>query len=141
MVLDVILFMICTKHEQVQIPMIQQCDDIPIFELINQYQNQQLGIKISNEEEKVISSYFRNRINSDYTTLSSSQTINNFNSSKFPFSFEELNRALIAYDTNDIFQPQQQQEEFSPSTMTNSLTYRTFSSSSSSNSSLTPQYV
>jgi len=96
--------------------------------------------------------FYRNRINSDYTTLSSSSHINNnSNSSKVPFSFEELNHALLSYDTGDIFQqqyqqPQQQpqQQEFYPSilsTMTNSLTHRTFSSSSSSNSSLAPQYA
>jgi hypothetical protein len=94
----------------------------------------------------------RNRINSDYTTLSSSHINNNSDSSKVPFSFEELNHVLLSYDTGDIFQQQyqqpqqqpQQQEEFYPSilsTMTNSLTHRTFSSSSSSNSSLAPQYI
>ncbi|CAF0849542.1 unnamed protein product [Adineta ricciae] len=99
----------------------------------------------------------RNRINSDFTALSSSSSssshlINNLTSSKLPFTFEELNQALLSCDTDDIFhhQPQQQQQqtqqhqEFYPSilsTMTNSLTHRTFSSLSSSNSSLAPQYI
>ncbi|CAF1479407.1 unnamed protein product [Adineta steineri] len=87
----------------------------------------------------------RNRINSDYATLSSSHIINNnSSSSKVPFTFEELNRALLSCDTDDIFQQAQEKQDFYPSilsTMTNSLTHRTFSSSSSSNSSLTPQYL
>jgi hypothetical protein len=81
----------------------------------------------------------RNRINSDYTTHSEQ-------SSKFPFTFEELNRALLSYDTGDIFQ--QEQPQVQPQTypsilppITNTLTCRTFSLSSSSNSSLTPQYI
>ncbi|CAF1259468.1 unnamed protein product [Rotaria sordida] len=92
----------------------------------------------------------RNRITSDYTTLSPSHIITNLNSSKTPFSFQELNRALLSYnDNSDLIQQQYQQQhqqkhEFYSSilsTMTNSLTHRTFSSSSSSNSSVAPQYV
>jgi hypothetical protein len=58
---------------------------------------------------------------------------------------EELNRALLSYDTGDVFQTQQQQQQQTyPSILpplTNTFTCRTFSSSSSSNSSLTPQYI
>ncbi|UJR30771.1 hypothetical protein I4U23_018291 [Adineta vaga] len=91
----------------------------------------------------------RNRLNSDHVTLSSSShLVNNSTSSKLPFTFEELNQALLSYDIDEIFHQQQQQtqqhQDFYPSilsTMTNSLTHRTFSSSSSSNSSLAPQYI
>ncbi|CAF0847740.1 unnamed protein product [Rotaria sp. Silwood1] len=88
----------------------------------------------------------RNRINSDYTKCS----VQSYNSSKFPFSLEELNRALPSYDTSDVFQHDQQQQQQQsqqqtyPSVfpiLTNTLTRRTFSLSSSSNSSLTPQYI
>lgn len=89
---------------------------------------------------------FRNRFSSDYVTHSEQ-------SSKFPWTLEELNRALLSFDTGDVFQQeqpmieiqsQQQQQQTYPSmstSLTNSLTCRTFSSSSSSNSSLTPQYI
>ncbi|CAF0997093.1 unnamed protein product [Rotaria magnacalcarata] len=101
----------------------------------------------------------RNRITSDYTALSSSPThiIPNINSSKSPFSFQDISRALLSYENSDIIQQQYQQsqklqqqqhqqhkqEYYSSilSPMTNSSIYRTFSSSSSSNSSLAPQYV
>ncbi|CAF1097956.1 unnamed protein product [Rotaria sordida] len=82
----------------------------------------------------------RNRINSDYTKSS----VQSYNSSKFPFSFEELYHALPSYDTSDVFQHDQQQQQTCPSVfpiITNTFTRRTFSSSSSSNSSLTPQYI
>jgi hypothetical protein len=84
----------------------------------------------------------RNRINSDYITHSEQSQ----NSSKFPFTFEELNRALLSYDTGDVFQQEQAQpqQQTYPSILppiTNTLTCRTFSLSSSSNSSLTPQYI
>ena len=89
----------------------------------------------------ISSSLYRNRFHSDYVTHSEQ-------SSKFPFTFEELNRALLSYDTGDVFPreqtQEQQQQQTSPSIfppLTNSLTCRTFSSSSSSNSSLTPQYI
>jgi hypothetical protein len=87
-------------------------------------------------EKKKKLSFHRNRINSDYTTYSEQS----HNSSKSPFSFEELNRALLSFDTSDVFQ--QQQQQIYPSilpTITN--TRRTFSLSSSSNCSLTPQYI
>ncbi|CAF2401897.1 unnamed protein product [Rotaria sp. Silwood2] len=93
--------------------------------------------------QSVQKSITRNRINSDYTKSS----VQLYNSSKFPFSFEELNRALPSYDTRDVFQhdPQQQsQQQTYPSVfpiLANTLTRRTFSSSSSSNSSFTPQYI
>lgn len=164
MALDAILFMIFMRQEPRRqrrrqlIQIIQPYDDIPIYErILLFYQNLPQG-----NEEIFISKYhsfftcYRNRINSDYTTLSSSSS--NSNSSKFPFSLEELNHALLSYGTGDIFQqqyPQTQiqqqqqqqhahQQDFYPSiisTMTNSLTHRTFSSSSSSNSSLAPQYI
>ncbi len=81
-------------------------------------------------------SIYRNRINSDYTIYSDQSR----NSSKFPFSFEELNRALLSYDTGDVFQ--QQTYPSILSTIPDTLTRRTLSSSSSSNSSsLIPQYI
>ncbi|CAF2498659.1 unnamed protein product [Rotaria sp. Silwood2] len=94
----------------------------------------------------------RNRITSDYKPLSPSHIITNSSSSKTPFSFQEINRALLSYENNGNLiqqqyqqqQNQQQKQEFYSSilsTMTNSLTHRTFSLSSSSNSSLAPQYV
>jgi hypothetical protein len=84
--------------------------------------------------------WHRNRINSDYITHSEQ-------SSKFPFTFEELNRALLSYDTSDVFQQEQPQGQ--PQTypsilppLSNTFTCRTVSlSSSSTNSSLTPQYI
>ncbi|CAF3374985.1 unnamed protein product [Rotaria socialis] len=83
----------------------------------------------------------RNRFNSDYTK----STIQSTSSSKFPFSFEELNRALVSYDnTSDVFQHEHQQQQTYPSALpiiTNTFTRRAFSSSSSSNSSLTTQYI
>ncbi|CAF1225366.1 unnamed protein product [Adineta steineri] len=80
----------------------------------------------------------RNRMNSDYTTYSDQS----HNSSKFPFSFEELNQALLSYDTGDVFQ--QQNQQIYPSILSpiaDTFTRRTFSLSSSSNSSLIPQYI
>lgn len=82
---------------------------------------------------------YRNRFHSDYITHSDQSP----SSSKFPFSFEEFNRALLSYETGEVFEQEQQQQTY-PSllpTLTNTLTCRTFSSSSSSNSSLTPQYI
>lgn len=85
----------------------------------------------------------RNRFNSDYVTHSEQ-------SSKLPWTLEELNRALLSYETGDVFQQeqipilQQTEQQTYPSlisSLANSLTCRTFSSSSSSNSSLTPQYI
>ncbi|CAF0786279.1 unnamed protein product [Adineta steineri] len=80
----------------------------------------------------------RNRMNSDYTTYSDQS----HNSSKFPFSFEALNQALLSYDTGDVFQ--QQNQQIYPSILSpiaDTFTRRTFSLSSSSNSSLIPQYI
>jgi hypothetical protein len=76
----------------------------------------------------------RNRFNSDYITHSEQS----HPSLKFPFSFEELHQALLSYDAGDVFQ---QEQPTYPSILPNTFTCRTFSSSSSSNSSLTPQYI
>ncbi len=51
MVLDVILFMIFMNHALLRIQMIQQCDDIPIYELIHLYKSQRLGMYIEIEVE------------------------------------------------------------------------------------------
>jgi len=110
----------------------------------------------------------RNRINSDYTNSSSSQTKftstpspTPSSSTKFPFSFEEINALLLSYHTMDECFPlqystEQQTQQKTPHhqeiqteelfssrlpALISSQTYRAFSSSSSSNSSLTPQYV
>jgi len=99
----------------------------------------------------------RNRINSDYTSLPSTRIYSeqspsmndNSLSSKLPFPFEQLNRALLSFGTGDTYRQQQQQQQpyihesqqFFPPTITNTPICRTFSSSSSSNSSLIPQYV
>lgn len=171
MVLDAISFMTCTKLEQrataAAMPMISPCDDIPICVLIHLHRNRRAGKQEWSNGIRInftlFSSSNRNRINSDYTTStssssSSSQSKTTANATAFPFSFEELSEALLSYETDEIFSPQypqapqqvqqqqqqHRQEDFYPSrlsAMTDSLTYRAFSSSSSSNSSLAPQYI
>ncbi|CAF1672404.1 unnamed protein product [Adineta ricciae] len=81
----------------------------------------------------------RNRMNSDFTTYSDQS----HSPSQFPFTFEELNQALYSYDTSDVFHGQDQLQIYPSifSTIPDTFTRCTCSSSSSSNSSLVPQYI
>lgn len=80
---------------------------------------------------------------------STSENKNDLTTSKFPFSLEELNEVLRSFNSDDLFSQQYQairpetEEHLASSrleTLTDSAISRAFSSSSS-NSSLAPQYV
>ena len=128
-----------TKHDRCWTTQIQLFDAIPIYASIQSRPNQRLG----NVEDwfcfplnRSFLSLHRNRFHSDdrpYSDQPLTSPSSSSSPSKFPFTFEELSQALLSYDAAEVFSA----EALLYPSLSSNFTRRTFSSSSSSNSSWT----